>query len=249
MTSKKDDGERVAVIVGGTGAVGREILSRLIESSEFDSIHSFGRSAPSVTSKKLQHHEIDFSTLSTSPSIQQEISSLNANSVFVALGTTLAAAGSSEKFIQVDKDYVIEFAKAAKSSTDIQQQILYCSSAGANSKSMFLYPQSKGLTEQCIAAIGYAETIIFRPAILEIPGGRPSTSLKETFVRPIVSVLNKFTDTTGIPTPILGKAFVNASNLGVAALVERGHGVWTETEKGRFLLVNNVECKKLANKE
>jgi hypothetical protein len=100
-------------------------LSSLIESSEFTSIHSFGRSAPSVSSSKLQHHELDFSTLSTSPSIQKEIGSLDADSVFIALGTTLADAGSSEKFVEIDKDYVIEFAKAAKSSKD--QQVLYCS--------------------------------------------------------------------------------------------------------------------------
>jgi uncharacterized protein YbjT (DUF2867 family) len=44
----------------------------------------------------------------------------------------------------------------------------YCflQSIGANPKSSFLYPRSKGLTEQALAELGYKDTIVFRPSAL-----------------------------------------------------------------------------------
>jgi hypothetical protein len=39
-------------------------------------------------------------------------------------------------------------------------------SSGANPKAPFLYPRSKGLTEQALAELGYKDTVIFRPAML-----------------------------------------------------------------------------------
>ena len=38
--------------------------------------------------------------------------------------------------------------------------------SGANPKSSFFYPRSKGLTEQALAEIGYKDTVVFRPAML-----------------------------------------------------------------------------------
>jgi oxidoreductase len=65
------------------------------------------------------------------------------------VGTTRAASGSADNFVKIDREYVLAAARAAlteeKSAT---QRLLYCSTAGANSSSFFLYPKSKGLTEE-----------------------------------------------------------------------------------------------------
>lgn len=65
------------------------------------------------------------------------------------MGTTRAAAGSADNFVKIDREYVLAAAKAALTDEKAtMQRLLYCSSAGANSSSFFLYPKSKGLTEE-----------------------------------------------------------------------------------------------------
>jgi oxidoreductase len=44
---------------------------------------------------------------------------------------------------------------------------------------MFLYPKSKGLTEEALGRAGYSQTIIFRPGFLEVPGGRKEARILE----------------------------------------------------------------------
>jgi len=53
-------------------------------------------------------------------------------------------------------------------------------SAGSSASSPFLYPSSKGLTEQGLAALGYSRTVILRPGYLQVPGGRSEGRLVES---------------------------------------------------------------------
>lgn len=80
------------------------------------------------------------------------------------MGTTRAQAGSAANFVKIDRDYVLAGAKAAMTDeSDESQRIIYCSSSGSNSKSSFLYMQSKGLTEEGLASLGYSDCILFKP--------------------------------------------------------------------------------------
>jgi oxidoreductase len=64
------------------------------------------------------------------------------------VGTTRGQAGSSANFIKIDQDYVVAGAKAALSEEkENKQRLIYCSSAGANTKSRLPYLHSKGMTE------------------------------------------------------------------------------------------------------
>jgi hypothetical protein len=51
-------------------------------------------------------------------------------------------------------------------SSHINVIIWFLQSTGASPKSSFLYPRSKGLTEQALAELGYNDTVVFRPAAL-----------------------------------------------------------------------------------
>lgn len=53
-------------------------------------------------------------------------------------------------------------------------------SGGSSSSSFIPYSKSKGLTEEGLASLGYDETIIFRPGMLVVPGGRPDHRLMES---------------------------------------------------------------------
>lgn len=47
--------------------------------------------------------------------------------------------------------------------------------------------KSKGLTEEGLAAIGYDETIIFRPSMLAVPGGRAESRILEFMLALVLS--------------------------------------------------------------
>jgi len=97
--------------------------------------------------------------------------------------------------------YVVNVAKAAK--VDNDQRLIYISvrrspfepvgfsspiiirilqAPGANPKSLFFYPRSKGLTEQALVEIGYKDAIMFRPAVLSNTN-RPDAQFAETAVQ------------------------------------------------------------------
>ncbi|KAG8902754.1 Protein fmp52, mitochondrial [Tulasnella sp. 408] len=116
--------------------------------------------------------EIDFCV--TTPSISKQ------------LGTTKAQAGSAEAFEKIDREYVINAAKAAKTD-DPKQRLVYLSSMSANANSRMLYTRSKGLTEQGLAAL-FSDCIVFRPGLLKAAdrGGPPR--LAETIYGKVLDV-------------------------------------------------------------
>ena len=98
---------RTALLAGATGLVGRALLSSLLASEHYRSVHVLLRHRPPDigASEKLQIREIDFARLPALPA---------ADDVFIALGTTIAVAGSQAAFRQVDFDYVVNVARAAR---------------------------------------------------------------------------------------------------------------------------------------
>ena len=96
-----------ALVVGATGATGRELVKLLLENENFESVTIFVRTIPDISHPKLIIHKIDFSRL-------HEYEHLIIGDVlFSALGTTLKDAGSKELQYIIDFDYQYEFAKFA----------------------------------------------------------------------------------------------------------------------------------------
>jgi oxidoreductase len=154
-----------ALILGATGQVGGFLLKELLASSHFTRVGEFGRRNTSLEGlaagkDKLEQRTIDFE--------KPDAAGLRDDKwdvIFIALGTSAKAAGSPEAFERIDREYVINAARAAKSESH-PQRLVYVSSLGADPKSRFLYARSKGLTEEGLAGLGYQETIVFRPGAL-----------------------------------------------------------------------------------
>ncbi|GAA5923566.1 hypothetical protein JCM1841_002986 [Sporobolomyces salmonicolor] len=230
-------------------------------------VHTFGRSTPKTVDQdtpgfsKLVHTSLDYEKLLVGEDHGAEAKKLkeaNADVVLCTLGTTRKTAGSAEAFEKIDREYVLKAAEAARIEGKLQKMI-YLSSGGASSSSPFLYPKSKGLTEEGLAALGYDQTIIFRPGLLVVPGGRKGDHrLAESlfgsdlpFLPKLTGVLSHFTDSMQIETPLLGRALVNAA-IATGELAPR----FAQPEKlagGRYsvVAVNNANAMKLgsANEE
>ncbi|KAN0132772.1 hypothetical protein V8E53_009443 [Lactarius tabidus] len=181
---------KTALIFGATGQTGQHLLRELIASPNFSRVCEAGRRVTpaeelSAHAKgKLEQKVIDFERLD-----EAGLRDGNWDVIFVALGTTLKLAGSQEIFTKVDKEYVVNAAKAAK--VDKDQRLVYISAVGADPTSRSFYTRSKGSTEQALAELGYNDTIFFRPTLLANVK-RPEGRLGESILLGVTSVFSAF---------------------------------------------------------
>ena len=95
-----------ALLLGGTGAVGKKLLAELLASDEWTRVGEYGRrvSAPTPESSsagKLEQKTIDFEALDGAG-----LKAGRWDVVFVTLGTTRANAGSAAQFEKIDRECV-----------------------------------------------------------------------------------------------------------------------------------------------
>ncbi|KII86026.1 hypothetical protein PLICRDRAFT_306878 [Plicaturopsis crispa FD-325 SS-3] len=205
-----------ALILGATGQTGQHVLKVLLASKYFTHVGEYGRRLTpldeiTVGKDKLEQKIIDFEKIEES-GLKDKIWDV----VFITLGTSRKNAGSAEAFERIDREYVLNAARAARTE-GADQRVVYVSSAGANASSSFLYTKSKGLTEQGLASLGYKDAIIFRPGFL-VGTHRPKFRPLEYALGCITGPLSYISSSLEINVSLLGKAVVNAGRLGSAAL-------------------------------
>lgn len=149
---------RVALLAGATGLVGQAVLAALLTDKRYAAVHCVGRRALTLQHPKLFSHVVDFATLSAPPSID------HVDDVFIALGTTLKAAGSQAAFRALDFDAIVALARVGKAFGATKLAVV--SALGADPSSRVFYNRVKGEMEQAVSQLGYPVLIIARPSLL-----------------------------------------------------------------------------------
>lgn len=85
--------------------------------------------------------------------------------IFIALGTTMAQAGSREAFRAADFDAVLTVAHAAREAGATHCGLV--SALGASARSKVFYNQVKGEAEDALIALGFKRLVIARPSLLD----------------------------------------------------------------------------------
>jgi len=149
---------RTALLAGATGLVGSALLPLLLASKHYRGVHVLlRRAAPEIeASPKLTVHHVDFARL---PAALPPV-----DDVFIALGTTIKAAGSQAAFREVDFAFVVNTAGAAKAAGATRLAVV--SAVGADAKSRVFYNRVKGEMEAAIAELGYQSVVIAQPSLL-----------------------------------------------------------------------------------
>lgn len=147
-----------AVLIGATGAVGKDLLQALLEDARYTEVVAFARRALGVQHEKLREHTIDFDA----PATWQEL--VKGDVLFSTLGTSLKQAGSKEAQRHIDYDYQLAFAKAARANG--VKSLVLLSSIGADSKSSIFYLRLKGELDDAIRGLGFDSLSIVRPPSL-----------------------------------------------------------------------------------
>lgn len=194
-----------ALVIGATGATGKDLVSKLLEDQDYKEVNIFVRKPTEIDHPKLKTHVVDFEKPEEWKNLVQ------GDVAFSCLGTTLKDAGSKEAQKKVDYDYQYNFAKTAKEN-DVDDYILV-SSYGANPNSKIFYSRMKGELEKSIKDLHFNKVTIFQPGMLERKNSeRPS----EVLGGKIIKFANKFgilTHQKPLPTDILAQAMINSSKI------------------------------------
>ena len=153
-----DDLPRDALLAGATGLIGHALLALLRQSERYRSVRAWGRRPPAdlPADAKLRFERVDFSHL---PEPFPRV-----DDVFIALGTTIKVAGSQQAFRQVDHDFVVDIARAARQAG--ARRLAVVSAMGANAGSRIFYNRVKGEMQQDLARLGYETLVIAQPSLL-----------------------------------------------------------------------------------
>lgn len=196
--------DNVAVIIGATGAVGREILEEVLEKDFYKKVYVLGRSSVTklVDNEKLEKIVVDFENL------EFDINILNNADVFAALGTTIKIAKTKENQRKIDLGYTINFAKMCEGRV---KSFNVVSAIAANSRSKSFYTSLKGELEERLQEMNLGILRIYRPSLLIAK--RADKRMMENFFIKLSPMLKfilhgKFKKYSPIEVELLGKEMV-----------------------------------------
>eukprot|EP01059_Diplonema_ambulator_P000557 TRINITY_DN1045_c0_g1_i1.p1 TRINITY_DN1045_c0_g1~~TRINITY_DN1045_c0_g1_i1.p1 ORF type:complete len:238 (+),score=76.00 TRINITY_DN1045_c0_g1_i1:39-716(+) len=168
-----------AVVIGGTGAVGKELIRELVQSGEYREVRALVRKERDLGYFGLAEGEgsclvqkvVDFEKLDD---YADEFKGCEYG--FSAFGTTRREAGGAEPFKKIDYGYNVKAADLMKQGGVKHMQLV--SSQGTNPNSWLLYPKTKGEIEEYLKALSFDKLTIWRPGLLAgRPSGRPLETL------------------------------------------------------------------------
>ena len=213
-----------ALVIGATGATGKDLVDQLSHDPEFEQIDIFVRRRSDFHNDKITAHIVDFDR----PEEWKHL--VKGDVAFACLGTTLKTAGSKENQWKIDYDYQYNFAKAAKENQ--VEDFVLVSAYGASPDSKIFYSRMKGELEEAVKNLKFEKTTFFKPGMLERPN---SDRTGEVFGLKALKFINKiglFKSQEPLPTSILAKAMINASKIKSKSFSEVSlHSIFSFAEK------------------
>ncbi len=164
-----------AIVLGGTGLVGSELVRQLVVEPRCREVAVLGRRSLGVSDPKLREHVVDFDRP------ESWADHVRGDVLFSALGTTRKAAGS--KAAQYTVDYTYQYDTADAASRNGVSTCVLVSAAGARPGALLFYSRMKGELEREVKALGFRRTVIVKPGLLA--GERTEHRSGESFANAI----------------------------------------------------------------
>lgn len=189
-----------ALIIGATGATGREIVREALNNPFFSQVIIFVRKSFGEIHPKLKEYIVDFENMGIWKHLIQ------GDVAFSALGTTLKTAGSKEAQWKIDYEYQHSFAKYAQQNR--VPHFLLVSSQYANAQSNLFYVKMKGQLDEAVRKMGFVSCHIFKPPVLDRPNSDRSGERLAVKVLRFLSGLGILKKQEPLKTSDLAKAMI-----------------------------------------
>ena len=204
-----DNEPRVALLAGASGLVGGYVLDSLLDAPDFGRVFAISRRPLGREHPRLANRIVQFEKLET------QLKGSQCHTAFCCLGTTMKQAGSEKAFRQVDYDFVLAFARAARAAQ--AQRFVVITSAFADARSKNFYLRVKGEVEQALEGMGFASLDILQPG--PVLAWRKENRPLQILATALMPLANPFFTGTrialrGIPASTLAAAALGAVRSG-----------------------------------
>lgn len=152
--------DRIALVTGATGLVGKALIRLLLSKDYYSKIIVLSRRELEIKDNRIVLVQLD-----DFGKMDEVAEQMNAHDVYCAIGTTLKNAGSKEAFLKIDMEYPLKLAEIIKEQP-LFEQFLIVTSHGANSNSPLFYNKTKGELEEKLMAMEFKSLKIFQPSLL-----------------------------------------------------------------------------------
>ena len=158
-----------AVVIGGTGATGQQLIKQLLGNDKWGQITSIGRK-PVLNGKS--HDKLQDIVIESLYDLSSTKKLWVGNDIFFnCIGTTRKRAGSAKDFIKVEVDISMEAAKIASNAQISHASVISASGANHNQWAKdwihpLLYIRTIGQKEQTLIKNTFDIVSIFRPGML-----------------------------------------------------------------------------------
>jgi uncharacterized protein YbjT (DUF2867 family) len=195
-----------AILFGASGLVGSHLLDILLNNPDYEQVTIVVRKNLNINHPKLKTLIGDYHSL---PNLKEDI---EADEVFIALGTTKNKTPNQKEYYQVDHDYPVLAAKIAKEKG--AKSVFLVSAVGANANSKVFYIRTKGETERDIITLDLDHTHIFRPSMI-LGNRKENRPLEKIFAKvwPVISPVfkGKLSIYRGIDAREIAQSMINAA--------------------------------------
>ena len=195
-----------ALVIGATGAVGKDLVDQLLKDDAFECVTAFVRRPVGFENPKLTVQVIDFDH----PEQWQHL--LQGDVLFSCLGTTIKVAGSQANQWKVDYTYQYEAAKAAREN-GVKTYALV-SSIGATPKSKIFYTRMKGELEEAVKQLGFPACYILQPPSLVRKGSDRFGEKAGVVMLQALNALGLMRSWTPMPTEEVAAAMIRLAKAG-----------------------------------
>jgi uncharacterized protein YbjT (DUF2867 family) len=198
--------KKSAIILGSSGLIGSNLLTLLLENSNFESVKIFVRKILPIQHQKLIQILTNFEDLEA---VKNEI---RADVIFSCLGSTRNKTPDLQQYRKIDHDYPIYFAEEGLKNGLSEFHLI--SALGANSNSSNFYTKMKGETEDAIKNLKIPSLYIYQPSFLR--GNRTENRLGEKIALIVMKIIDpllmgSFKKYKTIAAEVVAKAMINES--------------------------------------
>jgi len=171
---------KTALLAGATGLTGKLLLQLLLKSSFYRKVTVLARKSTGIQHDKLTEIITDFDDWNQG---------VEADDVFICLGTTIKKAKTKQAFKKVDQDYPVKIATLQLAAGS--QQLAVISAMGADANSLIFYNRVKGNMEKELLLLSYPHLFIFRPSLItgnreEKRNGEKTAVFLARFINPLL---------------------------------------------------------------